>query len=192
MATVTREPDMLERLLEDVEQIGERARHLTSRLSDAQLEWMPPDGGWSVGQVLEHLLISDRSYVLRMRPLIDNAKTRVVPAVRASWRPTLAGRFLIKSLAPGASRKLPAPSIYRPGPSPRPGVVGEYLRSLDDLASLLRDARGLDLGRLRMSSPVSRLIRVHVGDGFAIIVVHAQRHLGQIERVLKSPGFPRG
>jgi hypothetical protein len=191
MATLAKEQDMIGRLLEDVEQIGERARRLTAPLSDAQMGWTPPDGGWSAGQVLEHLLISDRSYVVRMRPLIDTARARATEAAPASWRPTLAGRFLIKSLAPGATRKLPAPSIYRPGPSPRPGVVAEYLRSLDDLASLMRAARGLDLGRLRMSSPVSRLIRLHVGDGFAIMVVHAQRHLGQIERLLKSPGFPR-
>jgi hypothetical protein len=190
MATVAKEQDTIGRLLESVEQIGERARHLTAQLSVAQLAWTPPDGGWSVGQVLEHLLISDRSYVVRMRPLIEAAKARGAPTTPAAWRPTLAGRLLIRSLSPEATRKLPAPKIYRPGPSPRPGVVGEYLRSLDDLASLMRAARGLDLGRLRMSSPVSRLLRLHVGDGFAIMVVHAQRHLGQIERLLKRPGFP--
>jgi DinB family protein len=192
MATVTSERDMLDGLLGDVEQIRERARRLTGDLSAGQLGWGPPGDGWSVGQVLEHLLISDHSYVVRMRPLIESARARSTSPAPASWRPTLAGRFLIKSLAPTATRKLPAPSVYRPGPTARAGVVAEYLRSLDELAALMRGARGLDLGHLRMSSPVSKLIRLHVGDGFSIMVVHAQRHLGQIERVEASPGFPQG
>lgn len=190
MATVTREQDMIGQLLDEVENIRARARRLTAPLTPTQLAWLPPNGGWSVGQVLEHLLISDQSYLVPMRALIERARAGASSQSPAAWRPTLAGRFLIRSLGPRGTRKLPAPKIYRPGPVARADVVGAYLRNIDEIEALLRTSRGLDLGRLRMASPVSRLIRVHVGDGFSIIAVHAQRHLGQIERIQTSVGYP--
>jgi len=30
----------------------------------------------------------------------------------------------------------------------------------------------------------------HLGDCFAIILVHEQRHLGQLERIRAQPAFP--
>jgi hypothetical protein len=192
MGTVTAAHDMIDLLIEEMEKIRERARRLTAALTPRQLGWSPPEGGWSVGQVLEHLLISDESYVVPMRRHIDRARAEGRTTSVASWRSTLAGRFLIKSLGPSGTRKLPAPKIYRPGPTPRADVVAAYLRNLDEIESLLRGSRGVDLGRLRMASPVSRLIRLHVGDGFSIIAVHAQRHLGQIERIQATPGYPAG
>ncbi len=45
--------------------------------------------------------------------------------------------------------------------------------------------------KLRMTSPVTPLVRrLNLGDAFVIIVVHAQRHMRQIERVIAAPGFP--
>ena len=53
------------------------------------------------------------------------------------------------------------------------------------LDQLLDDATGFDWRRLRMSSPVVSLpIRFNLGDVFSILVVHAERHARQMERVV--------
>lgn len=58
--------------------------------------------------------------------------------------------------------------------------------------SLLDSARGLDLGRLRVTSPVSRLLRIPLGSYLRISVAHERRHLWQAEQVTVAAGFPPG
>jgi hypothetical protein len=55
---------------------------------------------------------------------------------------------------------------------------------------LIERARPLEWRRLRIASPLSRLIRLNLGDCFMVGVAHARRHLGQIERIRAQPGFP--
>ena len=45
-----------------IEQLG-------SDLGYLQLGWRPPDGGWSIAQVFEHLIIADSSYLGAMKRL---------------------------------------------------------------------------------------------------------------------------
>jgi hypothetical protein len=52
----------------------------------------------------------------------------------------------------------------------------------------MHEADGLDL-RVMLTSPVMPLLRMNLGEAFEVAVVHAERHLGQIERTLKAlPG----
>jgi hypothetical protein len=62
-----------------------------------------------------------------------------------------------------------------------------------ELTDLLWNAQGIDMRKPRMTSPVSPFVRrLNLGDAFVLSVVHCQRHMLQIERVMASPGFPGG
>ncbi|MDQ3811385.1 MAG: DinB family protein [Chloroflexota bacterium] len=176
------------RLLDEVDAIDERITSLTAGLDDRQLNWQPPDGGWSIGQVFEHLVVANDSYLDRIWPLVreDNAPRHT--SVQAEWRPTLMGRMLVGSFR--SPRKLPAPRIYRPSAQPRARVVAEFRQRQHELRELLHAAADLNWRRIRTTSPVTPLIRLNLGDCFTIVVVHAQRHLGQIERLREGAGFP--
>jgi hypothetical protein len=54
----------------------------------------------------------------------------------------------------------------------------------------VRRAATLDWRRTRTTSPISPLIRLNLGDCFTILVVHAQRHLGQIDRLRGRSDYP--
>lgn len=167
----------------------EAIRAIESHLAYLQIGWRPPTGGWSIAQVFEHLIISDASYLPAMARLVGSGSRGATP-----WRPTLAGRLLIRSLSPASGKKLPAPRIYKPAAEPRANVVAEYLAIREQTLRLIERARveGVDLRRNRMSSPVLSLIRMNLGDAFMVLVVHTQRHLQQIDRVRSHPGFPQG
>ena len=49
---------------------------------------------------------------------------------------------------------------------------------------------GLDVTAAKITSPMSRLIRYHVGDALTITAVHLPRHLDQAERVKAERQFP--
>jgi hypothetical protein len=161
---------------------------LTRPLDHDRLFRRPPDGGWSVGEVLEHLCVASEAY----GPPILDALRRARPDAAAplrDWKPTFFGGFLTRSLA--ASRKLPAPKTIRPGPSPRGGIVEHFLAQHLALASRIDDAAGYDWNALTLRSPlVPKLVRplatMNLGDAFSLEVVHAERHTKQMERVIAA------
>lgn len=158
---------------------------LRDELSYLQLGWRPPDGGWSIAQVFEHLMISDVSYLDRMREMVDHGKRGDTP-----WKPTFGGGLLIRAVSPAQKRKSQAPRIYRPPAEPRANVVEAYLALRTNFLELIERADGVDLRRNRMVSPVTPLIRPNLGDAIMVLTVHTQRHLQQIERIRAQPAFP--
>jgi hypothetical protein len=160
-----------------------RAAVLQAELTTERLAWRPPGGGWSIGQVLEHLVVSGRLYLERMRPLIDTANRTAGPTM---WRPTLVGGLLVRSMA--SPRRFPAPTVFAPGPVPRDGVLAAYVEDLREVRAMLDRAAGISWREIRLSSPVSRLMRVNLGDCFALLVRHAERHGRQTDRLRRAQG----
>jgi hypothetical protein len=161
---------------------NQRARAVVEGLDAATLVRRPANGGWSIGEVLEHLIVSADSYLQILPDVIARARSRHVGGPSTEWRPSAIGGWLERSLRPG-TRAMPAPKSYRPGPAPRPGVLAEFLDRQASFARLMDDAGALDWRRVRLGSPILRLIRMNLGDAFRINATHVERHLGQAERV---------
>ena len=176
-----------ERLLLELDLLTADVMAVADGLSDAQLRWAPPTGGWSIGQVLEHVIVAADSYLARMRALIYRPGAPLTLAAQHDWEPTLTGSLLVGTLK--SQRKWPAPKIWRVGPEPRANVTRESLTRQQAVLTLLRAAADLDWDRIRFRSPANRLIRLNLGDGFTVLVVHGQRHALQMERVRGLPGF---
>ena len=175
---------------------GERARALTAAsqaldaralvlegtAEDSLLDWRPPDGGWSIRQVFEHLVVANEDYLAAIQRALDTRSPdgRGTGAAR-SWKPSMAGRLLVRSFE--SPRKLRAPRMWRPSPVARPNVIGEFLARQRRLAELIDRSTAFDWRRVRLASPVSSLIRMNIGDAFTILITHAERHFRQIERI---------
>lgn len=174
-----------------LEEIRAESARLVDGLSAAQLDWRPNPKVWSIGQVASHLRTTNRLYVEPMRKAITFARARGATD-QAPYRPSLFGGFLVRSMQ--AVRKVPAPAVFRPAAA-TPTVdwsaeVAGYYATQDELARLLDEAAGVNLNRARFSSPVSRIIRMNLGDAFALWLAHDRRHLGQIARLRQHPDFP--
>jgi hypothetical protein len=155
-------------------------------LPEAKFREVPPDGGWSVAQVFEHLCLVNASYLDGpLGPALARARARG-PSAR-TWRPSLIGGWLAGALIEGA-KPLPSPKLFRAGPTPRDQVVDAFLAGVERTRTLMHEADGLDL-RVGFASPVSPLIRLNLGDAFRILVVHAHRHLAQAERTRRAVGM---
>ena len=182
-AAKVRQDELRSLLHLEVEQATARVLALASQLDDRALDRVPPDGGWSVARVLEHLCVAHDSYAGPIRSLIGRAGAR--PATPdTEWRPTLMGGWLARGMQ--SPRRLPAPKIFRPSAAPRPRVVQEFRQRQEELDQLLDAAAAVDWTRLKTGSPVNRLIRLNLGDCFVVNVLHAERHVGQMERVARA------
>lgn len=159
-----------------------RTRAVVAGLAPDRLAQRPPAGGWSVAEVFEHLVLGNEAYLGVMAGALARARAR--GAARA-WRPSLFGSLLLGAISEKNRTRLPTTPKMRPL-AVRAGVVEAFVATLARTAELARDAEGADL-RMRFWSPIAP-VPLNLGDAFAIVVTHAERHLGQAERARAAIG----
>jgi len=171
-------------LLEQLAAIRQRTSALLARVPDDEtFNRQPGDGGWSVGQCLDHLNQMNRLYFGAIRDALSRAQRSRAPVTTplvSSWF----GNWFAASMEPG-TRKVRSPRKAVPRSSvTRAGAAGEFLRGLDEIEAALKDAASIDLNRPTFASPFFSLSRVRAGTGFRILLAHMRRHLTQAEHVV--------
>jgi len=165
-----------------------RIAELARPLDPEQLVRRPPDGGWSAGEVLEHLCITYDAYQVPIREALSRARPDAAAPLR-DWKPTVFGGMLARGLE--GSTRMWAPKVIRPSASPRGGVVEQFLAQQHAFASQLEETANFDWRALTLRSPLVPplmrfLARLNLGDAYAIHAVHVERHTKQIERVIAT------
>src|SRR4030095_3234946 len=100
-------------ILNGLSGVSEDVNASFGKLTAEQLNWKPSPESWSVGQCLDHLITTNRSYFRGFDEVINGSKvTRFME--RLPVLPRLFGNLLVKSLDPDAARKLKAPPAFQP------------------------------------------------------------------------------
>ena len=170
--------------------IKRRCEALVEGLGNEAFNWKPEEHRWSICECLSHLNVTAELYL----PVIDKAlaKSRSqgllgdVPARRG-----LIGGWIVRFSEPPAKRRVKAPKVFLPkAEQPLDSVVPKFMELQDRLVKRLRQANGLDLWRTKIRSPAIALLRLSLGETFALLTGHERRHLWQAEQVKGDPGFP--
>jgi hypothetical protein len=183
-------PDFLQTVISESEKVNEATKRLVDGLSENQLGWTSTPGSWSIAQCLDHLTVSSAGFNPYFNNALERGRKKAPTAGLVPYRPSFMGGWLIKQLVPEATRKVPAPKIFRPSDAPVPGAVEKFLKQQSEFLSYVRDTKGIDYNKTRLRSPVTPIVRYSLADAFVIIVVHNWRHLGQAQRMRDTPGFP--
>lgn len=191
----------LEACWRELRSAGEEARKLADDLSDRELWWRPAPDRWSIGECLDHLVRTDEAYLASLDRAIGEGRRRGLEAEEPSG-PTLVGRWLPRLLEPPPRPAVPAPGEIRPrrpgagpdaedgGSKAPPDPLDAFLGLRPRLLRRLQAADGLDLGRIRLSSPFFAWMRFDLGSAFRIVAAHERRHLWQARRVREDEAFP--
>jgi hypothetical protein len=184
-------------LIEELADYGRRyqaakqaAAELTAGLTDRQLNQRPAAGGWSVAECLDHLLVTGEQVLAPIDAGIDRALKRGWTS-SGPFRYGRLGNWFVRSNGGGQPprRRFKAPSLYQPSPArPAAELVESFGALQARLQQRLERADGVDLARVKISSPVTRLLRLSLGQWFALLAGHQERHLGQARRVLEQIG----
>jgi hypothetical protein len=177
--------DLYEQLRTEAIATREHIAGLVKPLDAARLNEHPEPGGWSVGQVLEHLLVADERYLEPFAALLRKNRPDAAAPAR-EWKSSFIGGLIAESLL--KPRKLKSPGVFVPGPTPRNGVVEALLAHERAFVQSMDDAASYDWRALRISSPALPrwAPKMNVGDGFRIHIVHLTRHSHQIERLVRK------
>ena len=170
--------------------IKRRCEALVEGLGNKAFNWKPEERRWSICECLGHLNITAELYL----PLIDRAlaKSRSQGLLGdAPARRGLIGGWIVRFSEPPAKRRVKAPKVFLPkAEQPLDSVVPKFIELQDRLVERLRQANGLDLWRTKIRSPAIALLRLSLGETFALLTGHERRHLWQAEQVKGDPGFP--
>lgn len=179
--------------LEQIEAVRQRAHGLTHGLTNPQWNWHPPDGGWSIAECVEHLNVINRLYLSSIGEAIQKGRAAGRTSAGPYRHPWL-GNLLLRTIEPPVKRKFRAPRKFQPAAKPQfdgPHLLADFDALHSQMKKLVTEANGLDLGRVRLSSPALSLLRISLGQAFAILCAHDRRHLWQSERLRENPVFPR-
>lgn len=165
------------------------AQALAAGLSDEQLNWQPSPGSWSIGQCLEHLCITNETYLTAISAALAERPDSPVEQIIPGW---FGGWFIRRFVEPSPdTKRVPAPSKIRPTTHASLVVLDRFLSCNKSCRELIARACGKNVNRIRFWNPFLPGIRFTVGTGFQIIECHERRHLLQAERVRDSANFPR-
>jgi hypothetical protein len=167
------------------------ARELSARHSEAQLFWKPGARTWSIAECFLHMAATARLYLGAIDTAIEEARSRGLTGMPPFHHPWTS-RWFVRTFEPPPGIRFPAPKPFRPpeaGPPFEP-ILGAFLALGPEIGARLDAARGLDLGRARVVSPVVPLFRLSLGMAFSLLAVHERRHLYQATEVTRRPDFP--
>jgi DinB superfamily len=167
----------------------ETARNLVGGFTDEQLNWQAAPGGWSIGQCLEHLCVTNECYLPPISAALKKKPCSPVEEITPGWF----GGWFIRSFAEPLpdGKRASAPRKIRPGPRTDLSVLDRFLSDNQAWRDLILRARGHDVNHIRFWNPFLPGLRFTVGTGLEIIVSHERRHLLQAKRVKDWGSFPR-
>lgn len=164
------------------------AQALAAGLTREQLNWLPSPDSWSVGQCLEHLCITNETYLAAISADLPDHPDSPVDQITPGW---LSRWFIRKFVEPSPNgAKAPAPSKIKPAANVDLSVLDRFLSSNKACREFIVHARGKNVNVIRFWNPLVPGIRFTVGTGLEIISSHERRHLLQAERVRDSANFP--
>jgi hypothetical protein len=180
----------LQDLRRQIEAVNEDARGLLAGLSEAQVNWRPTAAHWSIAECLDHLTVTNRELMRPIEAAIEDARSKGLTG-RGPFRYGIIGNMIVRSMEPPAKLKFKAPKTFKPRPDQSlEAVAQDFFTMHDELLRLIEAANGMHLARVKVASPVTKLIKLSLGQSFGLIATHDRRHLWQARQVRENPAFP--
>lgn len=177
----------LEEYRQQIEQIQKQAGEITQGLTEAQFNWRPEPGQWSIEECLAHLTMVGQWEVRAIEEAIDQGRQEGRTG-SGPFRYGAIDRLVLDLTAVGRDgkprRRFPAPRRFVPvHGQPLTAIVPTFQHLQRQFHIQMDRADGLDLARVKVATPISRFLKLSLGAMFEQAIAHEQRHLAQAGRV---------
>lgn len=151
-------------------------------LTEAQWKFKQADDRWSVAQVLEHIILTERALLEMEKKAVASPPAPIPEASK------LKDEFIMKAIA-SRDKKAQAPAELRPtgGLGAGTSEVQQFKAARDATIDYVRTTKD----DLRAHSTDSPLGKVDGVQWLLFIGAHSERHLAQILEVKADPKFPK-
>lgn len=155
----------------------------------------PAPGAWSAAQCLAHLNFYGQHYLPAIRAAMAGARgssRRPSANFRTGW---LGGYFTGLMEADGSGKpktKMASPKNAQPQATPDAAAVrAAFIAQQHEMLALLDMAETVNLGKIRVPTSLSPLLRLKLGDTLRFCTAHHHRHLMQAQRALSHGALQR-
>jgi hypothetical protein len=141
------------------------------------------NNGWSIAECLAHLNSYAEFHEPRITKALEGASTIEAPAI---FKHSFLGRYFITSMDPDLSKKkFKAMKKHKPVKVMNPDiVVSAFIQHLENMLGLLTKAKRKNLRKTSVSTSISPLLKINLGDAMTFLLTHNRRHLEQAKRNL--------
>lgn len=186
-----KDPAFIQEMFSRGRNAGEKVKQELGMLTADQINWKHSAETWSVGQCLDHLIVSDSLYFPALERI---ARGDFRMSWWQHWNPfsKLFANMLISQTGEKVNRKLKAPRVFVPSVGNLDaGILSRFQGHLDTLTHYIGECRHSDLDKIQISSPASKVISYSLRSAILILVQHEHRHVNQAIRVKELHGFPK-
>lgn len=186
---------LLDQLSTEIQEIIDEANLRFNDLRINQLVWKPDDNVWGINEVLEHVNLFGRYYLVEIQNKLEQANSSEKvndPLFRSGFW----GNLITKSMGLDKNQNVKIKMKTGKGYDPsidqimNNEVFKEFINQHGQLLNLLDSSRTINLKKIKISIPFFKILKLRLGDCFAFMVAHNKRHLVQAKRVIEFPGFP--
>lgn len=176
----------LQELIDEFEQARNRLLDLARVVPEEAWSRSADPGQWSVAECVGHLNLSSEVYLPLLRDALERVRSITGPQPRR-YRRDPVGWFLWKTMGPPVRFRVKTSTTFIPIEDNVPGkLVQEFERLQDEQVACVREADGLPLGKIRVTSPFDKRIRYNIFSLLSILPRHQHRHLWQAEQAWKT------
>lgn len=167
--------DLTQRLKEDAIQF--------KSLDVSQLNSKPSEESWSSLECLDHLVLYGDYYI---NELSDRIEASSKPST-SYYKTGLIGDYFAKMMIPKEDmKKMKSPKDKIPRKSNLSvATIDEFIAQQDHLLDILEKAKNTDLGKVRCSISISKMIKLKLGDTLRFVIYHNWRHMDQAIKATK-------
>jgi hypothetical protein len=176
----------LEAIEQELRETTEQARQLIESTDARHFTVRPHPGKWSASECIAHLNISTEVFLPVLRSAIDDARKRNLLSEKLPSMDIL-GRILRWFLEPPIRSRVKTTARFVPkAVRAKAESLAEFVSLQEQLLAVVRDARGVDLKKVRVVSAFDKRVKYNLYSAFRIIAAHQRRHLWQAEQAVAN------
>ena len=154
-------------------------------LDKKELNWKPNPNTWSVAQIIEHLIVTNKSYYPIFEQLKSNNYKLPVMA-KLSFLADVFGNLILKTVSPEYKRKTKTFPVWQPETGNiDTNILSEFSNEQKRLKDEIDDCKELIQQNKILSSPANKNIFYRIDKTFDILIAHEKRHFNQAVQVKK-------
>jgi hypothetical protein len=180
---------LLRKFLSEAPLLIDTANKQFGGLSEMQFNWKPSEEKWSIGECINHLVITHKLYnskIKELQPLFEDSGKGFI-----KFKHTFSARMILKYVDPNSTTRTKTFKVFKPSMRQiNTSIIRSFCEEVESMISFAEKLHGVDLTKLKIGSPLTKLLRMNVGDALLINLYHDQRHLNQAKKIINESTFP--
>ena len=177
-------------IVAELETAQTRLHRLSDQLPDARWKSRPGPYRWSAAECVEHLNITSKAYIPRLRRALETATPSATPTrPRRDFIGWLFSNLVGPMPSIGKTRlgRVKTPPNFVPSTTPeRAQAMADFDRLQAELIDITRQSDRYPLGEMKIVSPFGEKIRYNFYSALRILPRHQERHIDQAEEAAAS------